>query len=632
MRSPFALFACRVVLLLVAHAVFGGECQGLGIYSTLPDHIVDWLKRHILVEISQVGCHLADGRTEDLAEGGRRCSSVTGPYCRHLSRVSAVSGHDLETANYIYDHEGGTGCFNRDFFLGKSAYGLFGASENATTHPESTEAVESFRSASRARLHDTAAMQRYCKLTRGNFLYCFKLILRSYYESLTRGLAQAGLVSRLLSSWRAFLRAAQDFRYLKGGSRRRRSASRASWRKNEIFTVVHDFALPPLHPDYLGREGERAPSPEASSPYRKDVYFQVRSNFLFDETLSSFLRSRYVRMNLVSGLTWILQQTTPYLGIWRNKRAERLSRHYILADHPETHSCGGFSVSPYNGLKVCSDLLLGDFQSKFRVIRRAWNGVSSMMSFSGLRPNVRILPAEFSSDAQLTCEWEGLWEVHQDRTLAIRLLSRFGKLRVTNEKMVVSRLPVSISNMSPDKTSMDDAKVVTISGYSHSRLMWRSAIPLSSFQSESGTGDKWLNALDFSDTIPYSLVDIIQFEADFLMESTDQKLLLGPFEYHLLNPALSYTPKNEDKYRELNVEIDSTAELSLVIKMDDRSPGEERDQAISSVSMTTMHASKASPLVSIHDIESRGCHLKGRVSESTLCVIKKNMADRTKDQ
>ncbi|KAJ1605612.1 putative signal peptide-containing protein, partial [Cryptosporidium canis] len=461
-----------VVLLLVAHAVFGGECQGLGIYSTLPDHIVDWLKRHILVEISQVGCHLADGRTEDLAEGGRRCSSVTGPYCRHLSRVSAVSGHDLETANYIYDHEGGTGCFNRDFFLGKSAYGLFGASENATTHPESTEAVESFRSASRARLHDTAAMQRYCKLTRGNFLYCFKLILRSYCESLTRGLAQAGLVSRLLSSWRAFLRAAQDFRYLKGGSRRRRSASRASWRKNEIFTVVHDFALPPLHPDYLGREGERAPSPEASSPYRKDVYFQVRSNFLFDETLSSFLRSRYVRMNLVSGLTWILQQTTPYLGIWRNKRAERLSRHYILADHPETHSCGGFSVSPYNGLKVCSDLLLGDFQSKFRVIRRAWNGVSSMMSFSGLRPNVRILPAEFSSDAQLTCEWEGLWEVHQDRTLAIRLLSRFGKLRVTNEKMVVSRLPVSISNMSPDKTSMDDAKVVTISGYSHSRLMW----------------------------------------------------------------------------------------------------------------------------------------------------------------
>lgn len=628
----------ETLFLLVICVLSQNECQGLNIYSTLPDHIVEWLKRHILIEISSINYTVTEDEAKSSSGYSKTCSSLNGPFCRYLNAASAVSGFDLETSNYIHDHEGGIGHFNRDFLVGKSVYNLFAISEAAaatsTSSLDGEAKVEvAVKSVSRAKLDDTLAVTRHCRLKGRTLVYCLRLILRSYYVNLSRRLADVSFLPGFVRSWKASLGLLKSIRQIKDSVMRfkRRSYARRSERRGRIYTIISDYTLPPASSDYLEKEGPM----DAVGPRRRELYFQTKSNLLFDETLSLFLKSRYVRTNLVNSLTWILQQKSPYSDIWQNLRNERLSKHYIITDHPESHGCGHFSVSPYNGFKVCSDLMDGDFHSKFRVVRKAWNGVSSVMDFSGLKPNVRLLPSQFSSDERLSCDWEGLWETHQDTVLSVKLLARFGKFRVINEKIVMSRLPVSISSASLEGShtqTLDELKTITISGYNHSKLMWKSTIPLSRFKSEDGHKKKWVNALDYSDTIPYSLINVIQFETDFLVDSASQSILVGPFEYNLLNPAFNYIPKGEERYQNLGVEIGPVAELSLVIYINHGGDKKWRNNVIPSVSMTTMYTSKASPLVSIHNIETKGLRLNGQVSENTLSVIKKNMAEITKDQ
>lgn len=628
------LFIGETLLLLVIYVLSQNVCQGLNIYSTLPDHIVEWLKRHILIEIKSVNYTATDDYEKGSSRHSQTCSSLNGPFCKYFNGASAVPNVDIETRNYIYDHKGGINHFNRDFLVGKSVYNLFAIFElTAESLNEKSEVENITKSVSRTKLDDISTVKRHCKLKGRTFVYCLRLILSGYYENLIRRLTDVSFLPGFMRPWRTILGLARSIRRIKNSVRRlkRRSYTRISERKGRIYTIIANYTLPPVHSDYLEKKGPK----DALDSHRKEVYFQTKSSLLFDETLSLFLKSRYVRTNLVNSLTWILQQKSPYSEIWQNLRNEKLSRHYIITDHPESHSCSRFSVSPYNGFKVCSDLLDGNFHSKFRVIRKAWNGVSSVMNFSSLKPNVRLLPGQFSSDERLFCDWEGLWETHQDTFLAVKLVARFGKFQVINEKIVMSHLPISISNISPepsDTHTLNELKTITISGYNHSKLMWKSTIPLSLFKSEDGHKKKWLNALDYSDTIPYSLINIIQFETDLLFEYASQGILVGPFEYNILNPAFNYIPRNEERYQNLSVEIGPVAELSLVIYMNDTGNEKWRNNVTHSVSMTTMYISKASPLVSIHNIESKGLHLSGRISENTLSVIKKNMAEITKDQ
>ncbi|OII73319.1 uncharacterized protein cubi_02531 [Cryptosporidium ubiquitum] len=643
MRAKNILFIEKVLLLIAIFVLSQNECLGLNIYSALPDHIVEWLKRHILIEISNINTNITHDYLENHLENVQTCNSINGPFCKYLSRISHTSELDLDTKKYIYDHEGSIGYLNKDFFMGKSIYNLLLISEIFAQDTISAFDQE-VKTASRAKSDDNITIQKHCKLTKKNLIYCLKLILKSYYKTLIRKFTEINYISRFMSTSKAFLQLFKNFKLFKMiNNSKKRKISRIKYEKRaQIYTIIHDYDLPPLHSDFLDQEGNYLEKSKISEDYNepkyisqfhsKNMHFQTKSNLLFDETLNSFLKSRYVRFNLINSLTWILQQKSPYSDIWQNWRNERLGKHYIIIDHPESHRCNQFSVSPYNGVNICSDLLIGDFHSKFRVIRKSWNGVSSIMNFSSLKPNVRLLPSKFSNDEKLSFVWEGLWETYQDKVLNIKLLSRFGKLMLINEKFVISRLPISISSgflelQTNRKT--DEPETITISGYNYSKLMWKSTIPISNFISENSNKMKWLNALDYSDNIPYSLINIIQFETDFRMDYIEEGIIVGPFEYNLLNPIFNYIPRN-DIYENLNVEISQLAELSLVTYINNNE--QKRNNTISSISMTTMYVSKASPLVSIYNIENNRLYLKDKISENTLCVIKRNMAELTKDQ
>ncbi|KAH8582862.1 uncharacterized protein ELE39_002990 [Cryptosporidium sp. chipmunk genotype I] len=645
MRAKRISITKKVLLLIFLLILSHNEVSTLSIYSALPDHIVEWLKRHVLVEISNLNSNVTyDYLKDDRSDYAQTCNSINGPFCRYLTEISDTSEFDLETKKYIYDHEGGIGYFNKDFFIGKSIFNLFSMSE-ITDLNEKSEFNQEIKTVSRARSDDTATIQKNCKLTRGSLIYCIRVILKSYYRNSIRRFTGISYISKFIDSWKAFFSLASNnklFKFIR--NKRNKRASRMRYeRKTQIYTIIDHYDLPPLHSDFIDQEGKYLETSKIkedqnqlkyiSEFHTKSMHFQTKSNLLFDETLSLFLKSRYVRINLINSLTWILQQKSPYSNIWQNLRNERLGKHYIITDHYENHNCGQFSTSPYSGAKICSNLLIGDFNSKFRVIRKTWNGVSSIMNFSSLKPNIRILPSQFSSDEKLSCNWEGLWETYYDQVLNIKLLSKFGKLQITNEKIVISRLPISISKSfleNQTNRKMDELKTITISGYNHSRLAWKATIPLSKFISENGDQVKWINALDYSDNIPYSLINIIQFETDLIVDSLEQGIIVGQFEYNLLNPIFNYIPRIAEIYENLSVEIGQVAELSLVAHINNNE--QRRNNTISSISMTTMYVSKASPLVSIYNIENNRLKLKDRVSENTLSVIKRNMAEITKDQ
>lgn len=643
MRVKKLSFIEKTFLLIVILVLSQYESLGLNIYSALPDHIVEWLKRHIFIEISNINTNVTYDYLKTHTEYSQTCNSINGPFCKYLNGISNTTKSDLDTKKYIYDHEGGIGYFNKDFFMGKSIYNLLLISEMSAINGLNDSNPE-VKAVSKAKSDDTIAIQKHCKLTRKNLIYCIKLILKSYYKNLIQKFTEISYISRFINYWREFLHLLKNNKLFNIiNSKRSKKISRIKYqRKTQIYTIISDYDLPPLHSDFKNQEGnyfEKDKSkkdqnnPKYISEFNgKNIHFQTKSNLLFDETLSLFLKSRYVRINLINSLTWILQQKSPYSDIWQSWRNEKLGKHYIITDHPENHKCNQFSVSPYNGVNICSDLLIGNFHSQFRVIRKAWNGVSSIMSFSSLKPNVRILPSTFSNDEKLSCLWEGLWETYQDKILNIKLLSRFGKLVLINEKIVISHLPISISNdFLENQTSgkIDELRTITISGYNYSKLMWKSTIPISKFTSENNNKIKWINALDYSDTIPYSLINIIQFETDFVMDHVEQGIIVGPFQYNLLNPIFNYIPRNEEMYENLNVEIGQTAELSLVTYINNN---EQKNNTISSISMTTMYVSKASPLISVYNIENNRFYLRDKVSENTLCVIKRNMAEMTKDQ
>ncbi|CAD98441.1 hypothetical protein [Cryptosporidium parvum Iowa II] len=634
-----------VLLLLVLLILSHNGTSALNIYSALPDHIVEWLKRHILIEISNVDGNIPhDYLKDDHLEYAQTCNSINGPFCKYLNQISDSSEFDLDTKKYIYDHEGGIGYFNKDFFIGKSIFNLFLIPKIADLNGGYVYDSK-IKGISRTRSDDTTKIQKHCKLTRKSLFYCIKIIILSYYKSSIQQFTGISYISKFINIWKEFLSLIKNKKLFKLINRKasKRASKMMYEKKTQIYTIIDNYNLPPLHSDFLNQgdkflktsriKDDQSQLKYISEFHSKSTYFQTKSNLLFDESLSQFLKSRYVRVNFINSLTWILQQNNPYSDIWQNWRNEKLGKHYIIIDHHENYNCDKFSISPFNGAKICSNLLFGDFYDQFRVIRKAWNGVSSIMNFSILKPNVHILPRQFSSDENLSCNWEGLWETYYDQVLNIKLLSKLGKLKIINEKIVISRLPISISKgfiKSQTHNKMDELKTITISGYNHSKLLWKATIPINEFITEDSNEIKWINALDYSDNIPYSLINIIQFETDLTIDNIEQSIIVGQFEYNLLNPIFNYVPRTGEIYENLNVEIGQVAELSLVVYTNNKE--KRRNNRIPSISMTTMYASKASPLVSMYNIEKNRLQLKDRINENTLCVIKRNMAEITKDQ
>ncbi|KAF7456048.1 transmembrane protein [Cryptosporidium felis] len=640
MRIFGALFLARVFFLATLY--FQNGSLGLIIYSALPEHVVEWLKRRILIEIKSVG----EFRKEDLCDGQTRkirsCSSSSGPFCRHIKHGA------LEEARVNLWKDVSPGEELLEMLLTSSPHSLKETGAFDKKQPSSVKLVST-------KLNDYRTLLNYCRLPIKDFYFCIKTVFRSLYDSVFNYLFGKIPSSIPFTQFDRFWKTVS--KYFRGRGifkkHRNRRPMEIPDKRSQAYIVTGEFSLPP--PDYnlldtmktlrgetLANESNSFRPP--GYPLREELSgFQQSSKVLFDETFRLFLKSRFVRYNLINSLTWVLEQSTPFTAIQEDWRNEALNRNYIIVGSTENKGRNDKMIftCPYTGTRVTSELLNGKFNDKFEKVRTTWNGVSSKMEFSSIRPDIRLLPDSFCNDEKLECAWEGFWELYREESLGVELLSQTGQFQLKNEKIVLSDLPVTVrdSILQSYSESKDKEKTISISGFYNSKLMWRSIIPLNEllevkYEVDGASGSsilkyrsKWVNALDFADTVPYSMVNKLQFETSFLLDPNLGGIILGSFCYNLLNPAFNYIPRGVK--RNFGVVNEKTSELSLVMYFT-KSNSVKEDQ-VTSISLTTMYISKASPMISLYNIETRGLYLKDEIEESTLCTIKRNMAEVTKD-
>ncbi|KAK6590642.1 transmembrane protein [Cryptosporidium xiaoi] len=638
-----------LIILLIFHLIVKISGQsGVSIYSSLPEYVVEWLKRHIFFEIKYI------------KDEGKVCTSGSGPYCKHIYRMLMREYSNLEDfwrieSVYTNNNRG----YGINFDNNKNGSQYLHIEYRSKNEREMTNAnnqmerlvmlnytfnnnlsgelnVENkLKNNIIASENDYKILYTYCKLDSKRWFHCLKIL----------GKSAINIVRSKMIKYTNYLKFETLFRIFNKYFIKRKFPSRLS-KLVDYYHYIENYKLPDkdasyqVEPSKEYNEWDGYGNGNIISESVKFFKVPIDTGILFDDTFSKLLVSKSIRTSLVSTLTWILDQKSAYIEIWNNWRNERLNRRYIIGTEvsyvKNNSNLNEYMISPFTRLRISNNDVLfdGKFTNNYRIIRKTWNGVSLKMNFNIIKPNVKIIPSDFCSDYNMECKWEGVWEAYYNKKLGLRLLSRKGKFHINSEKFVLSDFPITFFDPLSDDSIQDGKlseykdKYITISGYNGFVLMWKSHISISGIinernkatnNNEKDESFEWINALEFSNTIPYSLIDSIQFDSDI------DGVVIGPFVFNLLNPAYNYVSKNNKELINIPVEIDQTSELSLVINLDK----DETDRNSTSVSITTMYLSKASPLISLYNIQNKGLDLENKVNESTKCVIKRNLAELT---
>ncbi|KAH8740589.1 hypothetical protein FG386_002171 [Cryptosporidium ryanae] len=637
-----------VIILILQLLVKINGHSGLNIYSSLPEYVVEWLKRHIFFEIKYI------------KNEGKICSSGSGPYCKHIYRKLMREYNNLEDI-WMFDdiYRGGEYGANLDYNKNSSPYlhieykivdekGM----PYTNNHMEKLVMLDyslenslgsdlniknKVNNIIRTSENDFKALYTYCKLDSKRLFYCLKIVGRSIINN----------IRNQASNYTRYLKFETLIKLYRKYLRKRKFTSRLS-KLVDYYYYIENYTLPDKDNNYQVNS-----SKEYNRLYKNDsvsiisdgytnLKVPIDTGILFDDTFSKLLISKSIRTSLVSTLTWILDQKSAYIEIWNNRRNERLNRRYVIGtvmNNMDDYSyLNEYIASPFTKFRILrKDILFEDeFRNNFKIIRKTWNGVSLKMNFNVIKPNVKIIPSDFCNDNNVECKWEGVWEAYYKGEVGLRLLSKNGRFQINNEKFVISDFPITFYNPMSDEPLLNEKlseyknKYITISGYNGFILMWKSHISISDIISErsretvesvEGEYFVWINALEFSNTIPYSLIDSIQIESD------TEGVVIGSFVFNLLNPAYNYVSKSRKELTNIPIEVDQTSELSLVVNIDEK----EINTNITTVSITTMYLSRASPLISLYNIQEKGLNLEEKISETTKCVIKRNLAELTTD-
>ncbi|EEA05863.1 uncharacterized protein CMU_016120 [Cryptosporidium muris RN66] len=506
----------------------------------LPDHIVSWIRRYTFISIHYLHSGLINNGT---------CQSLTGPYCQRIQSrrylykdqtlnkldvlitsdsKANIMGNDNNTALIFIENVNINGTSVPQLVIINNSDEISTKSESNLDFYQKYQKYEYNKNKKYGnKIINNLSIWKKFNFYISNNVICVKSTINHFIEKLVN-LAKLKIVS------------SYGKKFVNNKIKNSKDKSKINFSKSEKKVYKHLLDINSVL--VLPKSYNEKFSTQSRYPHYKEFYIHsdnpkniVKSNLLFGEIFETLISNYNIKDTLIMALVWLLRQGPIYSQLFNNFRQEQLKKYYILPNEDVTliYNISDI-VSPYTGIRLNKSLLPITSKDNLRVIRQGWNGISNVFHFSFIRPDINILPRNYSCKSikyeqdhfnhlyenSIKAEWEGLWVIegirinrqdlcvrekdHEkiynyclDRFTSspnhlklnlgyetiVRLISEKGGFKM-NKLFIIEYLPISINNPKILNDYIENSvqflnQWIRVSGRREDKIQWSAEIPLS---------------------------------------------------------------------------------------------------------------------------------------------------------